>query len=169
MPDINPWDAARKLKVFRGNPPSPVDPGVNFFVLMLEQLGCTTADSCEGDPFGFYVTFRGPDPVARAVKDCGWFGVALWRSAEYRLDLESSENANLFGIVLPYTTRRRNRTLRRAADSWVETFGPLGAPGPVGHTPTPDLARFKKDFTDFNSRPAAARTAAPSASPPRRP
>ncbi len=36
----NPWDLARKIEVIRGNdlyPPEALDPGVRFFVLMLEQ------------------------------------------------------------------------------------------------------------------------------------
>lgn|SRR5581483_4447915 len=55
----NPWDAARKIKVLRcapGYPLADLEPGVKFFVLMLERLGAQTLYSCEGHPRGFYVT-----------------------------------------------------------------------------------------------------------------
>jgi hypothetical protein len=127
-----PWDAARLVPVVRGchmYEPAPLEPGVRFFVLMLERLGCTTLFSCEGHPDGFYVSFQGPPEVARAVEACGFLTVSL-HGAGYRLSLDWGElHARRTGVA--WTARRRNRSLRLAASALVDRLGPLdAAPGP---------------------------------------
>jgi hypothetical protein len=125
----NPWDRAKRLEVVRGNfpyPPGPLEDGVKFFVLMLEQLGCTTLFSCEGHPTGFYVMFRGPLAVARAVARCGFF----------RVELDDGEDTYVMRLQgdSVYTAVRgeargeeeRIRCLRWAATAWVGAFGELG-------------------------------------------
>ena len=50
----SPWDIAAKQPLARGNAiydePSRLDPGVRFFVRMLEKFGCKTEWTCEGHP-----------------------------------------------------------------------------------------------------------------------
>ena len=88
----NPWDLARKIEVIRGNdlyPPKALDPGVRFFVLMLEQLGCKTFFSCEGHPAGFYITFNGRIAIARRIVQCGFMTVTVeWEGYRMSLSVE---------------------------------------------------------------------------------
>jgi hypothetical protein len=131
----NPWDAARRRKVVRGNhgmAPSPLEPGVKFFVLMLEQLGCMTQWSCEGHPKNFYISFTGPERIAREIAAVGLFAVEV-SNPGYRLHLAYHE----LGYGARWTTRLHNRMLRHAAELWSARFGALGdrahppaAPGP---------------------------------------
>src|ERR1700712_3731790 len=71
----NPWDAAQSADVIRHdaetNEDTPLEPGVNFFVLMLEKLGATTRFSCEGHPEGFYVVFESAPELARSITHAG--------------------------------------------------------------------------------------------------
>src|SRR5277367_5134248 len=79
---LNPWDAAKKFRVLRSAPGYPMkdlEPGVKFFVLMLEQLGATTHYSCEGHPQGFYITFSCPYETALRIRECGYFRVEIVR------------------------------------------------------------------------------------------
>jgi hypothetical protein len=125
----NPWDRAKRLEVVRGNfpcPPGPLEDGVKFFILMLEQLGCETLYSCEGHPAGFYVMFRGPLAVARAVARCGFF----------RVELDDEEDTYVMRLHGDWSYKaakgeargeeERVRCLRRAATAWVKAFGELG-------------------------------------------
>jgi hypothetical protein len=117
----NPWDLARKIEVIRGSdlcPPKALEPGVRFFVLMLEQLGCKTFFSCEGHPAGFYITFNGRIAIARRIVRCGFMTVMVeWDGYRMSLSVE-----RLVGIP---TTKVRNGFLRAAAESWCQEFGPL--------------------------------------------
>ena len=76
MSKPNVWDKAAKLKVWRtsplpGNPkPELLEPGVNYFVLSLEQLGVRTTFSCQGHPEGFYIAFYAPYEVALRIEQC---------------------------------------------------------------------------------------------------
>ena len=117
----NPWDLARKIEVIRGNdlyPPKALDPGVRFFVLMLEQLGCKTFFSCEGHPAGFYIMFNGRIAIARRIVRCGFMTVTVeWEG--YRMSLSVDR------LVRFSTRKERNGFLRAAAESWCQEFGPL--------------------------------------------
>ena len=120
----NPWDAALKLPVTRGNAlhtPAPLEPGVKYFVLALEQLGCETVWSCEGHPNGFYITFCGPMLVAHTLSALGVFNVEIF-SAGYRLGLERLElEAHRRGAK--WTDRARKHALRQAAAAWEAELG----------------------------------------------
>ncbi len=96
-----------------------MEPGVKFFILMLEQLGCRTEWSCEGHPGGFDIVFYGPERVARAIEALGTFSVSLFRGG-WLLTLDRAERYSK-----PWTVRRRNRHMRLNAALWVEQFGPL--------------------------------------------
>ena len=126
---LNPWDAAKDLPVVRGNwiyPPGPLEPGVKFFVLMLEQIGCRPEFSCEGHPRGFYIVFHGPHPTARAIADCGFFAVSLvsGQTDGYRIDLQGNESGRI-SAGDPWDEKARDFCLRHVAAAWVERFGPL--------------------------------------------
>jgi hypothetical protein len=142
---INPWDEARKLKLTRGNhldEPAVIDRGVNYFVLKLEEMGCTPVWSCEGHPDGFYIVFYGPDHVARAIAAIGIFNVELQDSG-YSLRLWWRELVAIRqGKQL--TIAIRNRLLRAAASCWESKFGELNPEkvqtDRVFVEPRPDLA-----------------------------
>jgi hypothetical protein len=140
MPRIkisNPWDAARSLPCVRGNhhdPPAPLEPGVKFFVLMLEQLGCTPLFSCEGHPAGFYIAFTGPERVARKIAAAGFFALEI-SNLGWRISLDRAQL--LAGAA--WSLRRRDQILRQASESWEELFGKLdGEKRPLVSVPRED-------------------------------
>ena len=133
---LNPWDASKDLSVIRGNwmqEPAPLEPGVKFFVLMLEQIGCWTEFSCEGHPGGFYITFYGSEATARIIAECdGFFYVALSGNGNdgYCLRLHANECGHA-ATDQPWDTKTRDFCLRHTATAWVKRFGPLRSEGPV--------------------------------------
>ena len=120
MKEKNIWDEAAKLKIYRKPPMHPffqiekIDPGVNYFVLMLEQLGAVPMFSCEGHPDGFYVMFSAPAKLAEKILGCGFF----------RIELEGKNRWSLRGINYG-NNRTRRRALRWAAESWEKQLGKL--------------------------------------------
>lgn len=110
----NAWDEAYDLKVYRGG--EKLDPGVNYFVLMLDQLGLETRYSCEGHPAGFYITFVAPYSEALEIEKRGFFTVEIegknyWSLRWYGGDGEP--------------TRGKTDALRWAANTWEDSLGPL--------------------------------------------
>jgi hypothetical protein len=110
----NAWDEAYKLKIYRGG--ELIDPGVNYFVLMLDQMGLATHFSCEGHPNGFYIAFSASYGEALAISDAGYFTVEIERE-DYWI-LRNSTN---------YTGSPREKidAMRFAAEAWEKRFGPL--------------------------------------------
>lgn len=108
----NVWDDAAELEIWRDG--EKLDPGVNYFVLMLDQMELPTASSCEGHPSGFYVSFSGSYEQALAIKQAGYFSVEIegegYWSIRTHMVLDPSERVDL---------------LRWAAQTWEERFGPL--------------------------------------------
>lgn len=123
----SPWDEAKAFPVIRGNhiyEAGPLEDGVKFFVLMLEQLGCTPMFSCEGHPEGFGISFVGPEKIARTIARCGWFTVELDRASgdgaySMRLGADSRRSPE------PWNEELRVECLRDASEAWVHEFGPL--------------------------------------------
>jgi hypothetical protein len=120
----NVWDEAKKLKlirieeVFGGKVKyATLERGVNFFVAMLNQLGCKTYWSCEGHPGGFYIVFRGPYETALKIRKCGYFAVEL----EHEVNLWSLRINN---HVDRSPSGERNR-MRYAAADWERRLGKL--------------------------------------------
>ncbi len=135
----NPWDACRKLKLIRGNhfyPPQVIDPGVNYFVLMLEQLGCTPIWSCEGHPEGFHVTFHGPEHIARTIAAMGIFTLEL-QDCCFCMTLDGREIWKR-RAGKPWPLRLRNALLRVSSDHWTRHFGDLRL----------EQVHIKRDFVD---------------------
>jgi hypothetical protein len=97
--------------------PAKIDPGMNFFILMIEQLGGKTMFSCEGhgrhedQP---YLMFYGPLSLAAAIAQTSTFVV------------EVQDQINYFALR-PYLWLSEKETmeqfLRRAARAWVKAFG----------------------------------------------
>jgi hypothetical protein len=127
----HPWDAAQSTVLIRNDTETgqdtPLEPGVNFFVLMLEQLGATTSFSCEGHPEGFYIVFEGSPELARSITHTGFFTVEIWEGeADYAMRISE----HLFEkYVGPWNNAARQEHLRLAAIRWVERFGPLSEGG----------------------------------------
>lgn len=119
---FNPWDAAKEIEVLRASgayPLADLEPGVKFFVLMLEQLGATTLYSCEGHPEGFYIVFFAPYEIALRISNCGYFTVEIESSGTWSIRIpEASE---------PRSEADKAELLRRAARNWQHQFGPLAA------------------------------------------
>ena len=119
----SPWDKARKLVLHRQSPcgiyTDPLERGVNYFVLMLEQLGATTEYSCEGHkhcPNNFYVVFNAPLCVAVKIMSCGFFIVELEGDNRWSLRTRNIED-----------DKTRRQVLRWAAAQWERHLGPLEA------------------------------------------
>lgn len=110
----NIWDEAAELEVVRGG--EKLDPGVNYFVLMLNQMGLDTAFSCEGHPSGFYVTFYGPYQAALEIHSAGFFTVEVERKNYW--SLRRSMDAHQPAI-------ENVDALRWAAEAWEKNLGPL--------------------------------------------
>jgi hypothetical protein len=115
------WDAACKLDVIRTSPcgvygPEPLEKGVNYFVLMLEQLGAKPHYSCEGHPNNFYVLFEAPLRIAEAIAECGFFTVELEGKKLWSIRTRALKDDN-----------ERVKLLRWAAEQWNERLGPLEA------------------------------------------
>lgn len=116
----NPWDKAKKIKVLRSAPGyrlADLEPGVKFFVLMLEQLGATTLYSCEGHPRGFYVMFTAPYETALHVSACGYFSVEICRHVMWTMRISERQQI--------HSQRRKAQLLRRAAINWEDQLGKL--------------------------------------------
>lgn len=115
------FEAAKQISVCRGDPigiypKEDLEPGVKYFVLMLEQLDATTFFSCEGHPDGFYVVFTAPYSIALAVQACGFFNVEISDVNTWRLAL---------GNYRKWTEQEKEDTLILAVQSWEQSFGPL--------------------------------------------
>lgn len=90
-----------------------IDRGVNFFVLMLEQIGAVPEYSCEGHPDGFYVLFWAPYEIVEQ----------LWTAGYFRIEFEGDHR---WSIRTDFSTElEKGMVLSAAAESWEEKFGPL--------------------------------------------
>jgi hypothetical protein len=150
---LNPWDIAQTWEVIRGNqfePPSQLEPGVKFFVEMLEQLDCTTISSCEGHPGGFYILFTGVERTVREIAACGYLTIEVERTpGNYRLSLQGNEYGHLRQRI-PWTNDDRESCLRGAADAWVAKFGPPVPPMPP-RLPGESLPAYKSRLRELRS------------------
>lgn len=120
------WDEYCDMRLVRSDSlqlykDSVLDPGVNYFVLMLEQLGAKTEFSCEGhpdfdQPGSFYVLFYAPLELALKIRACGFFSVEL-------------EGPDCWSIrrVFPDVIQKEG-CLRFAALQWRDHFGPIVNP-----------------------------------------
>lgn len=117
-----PWDEARKFKLVRHDYRSEgevIDPGVNFFVLVLEHLGARPQYSCEGHPHGFYIAFHGGHELARRIDMLDdFFSVQMLTRGAYRPNFWG-----IYGANWGYDTERGKRyRLRRIARVWQQVF-----------------------------------------------
>lgn len=110
----NVWDEAAAIKIYRGG--ELLEPGVNYFVLMLDQMGLPTYFSCEGHPNGFYIAFSAPYGQALAISDAGYFTVEIER-----------EDYWILRNLTNYTGSHREKidAMRWGAEVWEKRFGPL--------------------------------------------
>jgi len=109
----NIWDKAADLEVRRGG--EKLDPGVNYFVLMLDQMEMTTYFSCEGHPGGFYIMFEGPYEAAFLIRQAGFFSVEI-------------EGRNYWSVrqhIQHDSEKQKVDSMRWAAEAWERHFGPL--------------------------------------------
>jgi hypothetical protein len=110
----NVWDEAAAIKIYRGG--ELLDPGVNYFVLMLDQLGLPTHYSCEGHPDGFYVTFNASYEQALQLKSGGYFSVEI-EGEDYWSMRQNFRHKDAL--------REKVDGMRWAAAAWETKFGPL--------------------------------------------
>ena len=121
---IKTWKQARRLRLKRTSPcgiyTDTIDPGVNYFVLMLEQLGAVTHYSCEGHPSDFYIMFAAPIELAYKIRQCGFFRVELEGK------VHSRARPYLWSIRAEYEEENhKERALGWAATAWTNMFGPI--------------------------------------------
>jgi hypothetical protein len=110
----NVWDEAAAIKIYRGG--ELLDPGVNYFVLMLDQLGLPTHYSCEGHPDGFYVTFNASYEQALQLKRAGYFSIEI-EGEDYWSMRQHFRHKD--------APREKVDGMRWAAAAWDKAFGPL--------------------------------------------
>jgi hypothetical protein len=127
----NVWDKAAALSVRRIDPLGGesvlIDPGVNYFVLMLNQLGYRTFFSCEGHPEDFYISFEAPYQGMFPIADAGYFSVEL-SPPKWHYGRGDNWNIRLHIREIPRGSspeKSKVDRLRGAASSWEETLGPL--------------------------------------------
>jgi hypothetical protein len=109
----NVWDLARKLEMYRGG--EKIDPGVVFFIAILNQLNIETQYSCEGHNDGFYITFRTTYSQAQRIFSVGYFSV----------EIESGNNHWSLRINRDQGKRQKVDCLRHAAEAWNDNLGPF--------------------------------------------
>jgi hypothetical protein len=114
-----PWDEARKLKIMRygHSKNEPADPGVNYFLLVLEELGAKPKTSCEGHPYGFNILFKASFEVAIAIQMVGYFDISF--------SSMNCERPQWCRMTLPDSwvdEREKTQTLRQAAAAWKSEF-----------------------------------------------
>jgi hypothetical protein len=95
-----------------------LDPGVNYFVAMLEQLGCATHWSCEGHPKGFYVVFVASYELALSIKNCGFFEVEIEGQSRWSIRRKTID-------ALRQQSLPKDHALGLAAAAWERSLGPL--------------------------------------------
>jgi hypothetical protein len=110
----NVWDDTADLEVWRGG--EKLDPGVNYFVLMLDQMGLRTTFSCEGHPDGFYIMFYAPYNEAVELRAAGYFTVGVEGQDYWSI-------RRTFAEIQPESNPVD--ALRWAAQAWEARFGPL--------------------------------------------
>lgn len=127
----NVWDKAAALSVRRIDPLSGesvlIDPGVNYFVLMLNQLGYRTLFSCEGHPESFYISFVAPYEAALRIADAGYFSVEI-SPPKWHGGIGDHWDIRLHPLEIPRGSspeKSKVDRLRGAANSWETTLGPL--------------------------------------------
>ena len=107
----NVWDKARSPILRRYDScllkEIKLDPGVNYFILALDRLGCRTVHSCEGHPNGFYIHFAAPYRTALKIAGAGYFGVGIEWAEFWSLRIHAD-----------VTPRRKVDILRWAAQAW---------------------------------------------------
>lgn len=125
--EANVWDQYKAASL-----PFECDPGARFFVSALRRAGCATEFSCEGHPDGFYVTFRGPETIARRIAKAGY------------LTVEVEDGANQWSVRSRdrphFTDVERVRRLRWAADAWMKA-GVTPDPSDLRPGQTPSRSR----------------------------
>lgn len=109
----NVWDAMAAYDAWRDG--EKLDPGVNYFVFMLDQLGFPTFYSCEGHPSGFYISFRAPYEEALRIQKIGYFSV----------EIEGEDYWSIRNHMEREGERDKRQALRWAAQAWEEALGPL--------------------------------------------
>lgn len=121
--NMNPWDRASEFVLHRRDPINgemcELDRGVNFFVLMLEQLGAATEFSCEGHPSGFFIHFNCSYDLARKIHSVGYFNVFIRQMFATDKDRWSlvfaGDKLSVSGV----------EALRHVAYVWDSVLGPL--------------------------------------------
>ena len=116
---ITTWQKAAKYDLILSSPcgtyTGPVDRGVNYFVLMLQQQGATTHYSCEGHPKNFYILFESGTTLARRIQSLGCFHVEV-------------EHGQCWSLRRDFDTEAEKQyVFTLAAKAWNKAFGPLEA------------------------------------------
>lgn len=120
----DPWRACQGIRITRSSPTAGrevLDPGVNFFVLMLEHLGATTTYSCEGHPRGFYVAFRAGYELALRINSCGFFTVEIMGDSYWAIRW-AIRCAETTGTSRKWGEAARVQHHTWAAQAWARNF-----------------------------------------------
>jgi hypothetical protein len=137
MSKPNPWTAAKSRPVYipegargRGRARDPVEPEYRFFVLMLEQLGCTVLRAHDGDgghdPLGLFIMFTAPYELALRLAAVDVFRLSITGYTGHP-DAPYCPGHWLlsWGSCAPSTAADRDALFREAARQMVRIFGSL--------------------------------------------
>lgn len=123
---IDSWEKAKKLTLIRSSPCGiyseiQLDKGVNYFILALEKLGCTTCYSCEGH-FSkkryipeLYIVFYASKAMILCLKQMLLHICTLEKESEDEWSLRISFN----------NAKDKKEKLTYLADQWNKILGPI--------------------------------------------
>jgi len=133
---MSDWDKARKLKLTRYSPErnpkfcvsESIDPEINYFILMIEQLGGKPVWSCSGHnevDSEFYIVFE----------YSGEQGMELARQLSILMDVEVIDKKDQYRLAHKYNMdcdddgldfeMVRNKSLKELGELWERFFGSL--------------------------------------------
>lgn len=123
---IDSWQKAKKVTLIRSSPcglypSSKLDKGINYFILALEKLGCTTYYSCEGH-FNknkyvpeLYIVFSAKKAIILCLR-------------QMLLDIISleKESKDRWSIRIPFKSNKdKIEKLTYLSNQWNNILGPI--------------------------------------------
>lgn len=119
---IKTWEEARQLRLFRDG--EEIEPGVIFFILMLEKLYCRTIYSCESHSEKkmrkFYIMFQGTYEMAHDISSL------LYRRA-FRVYIPSTKYSKETWVLERIFSKEddREKDINWAANQLVKQYGEI--------------------------------------------
>lgn len=109
------WDRARQERriVQDAGGPSIIDPGVLHVIDLIVESGGRTTSSCEGHPWGGYISMNRNPVIAQVFRDLGW---------------ELEDGGAIVRMPMPKDVLDRDRMWREASTALEAALRPASAP-----------------------------------------